>query len=96
MKALYAEFTAVPGREHELAELVRQLTVDVRNEPGNVAFEPFTRADAPRSYIVFEIYRDDDAFEAHLASAHSRAFNARLSTLIEGTASTLKGLDPLA
>lgn len=96
MKALYAEFTARPGCEAELAELVRQLTQDVRREPGNVLFDPFTRSAAPRSYVVFEVYRDEDAFRAHLHSEHSLKFNARLADLIEGTASTLEWLDPVA
>lgn len=95
MKALYAEFTARQGCEERVSELVAKLTADVRTEPGNVLFDPFTRTGAPRSYVVFEVYRDEEAFRAHLHSAHSQAFNQELADLIEGTTSTLEWLDPV-
>ncbi len=96
MTALYAEFTAKPGREQEVATLVACLTGDVRAEEGCVVFDPFTRAENPRAYVVFEVYRDAAAFEIHLASPHSRRFNAALMGLIEGGTSTLERLDPVA
>lgn len=96
MTALYAEFTAVAGHEHEVATLVAALTRDVRAEAGCVVFDPFTRADNPRAYVVFEVYRDAAAFEAHLGSLHCRRFNAALAGLVEGGVSTLERLDPVA
>lgn len=96
MKALYATFTARPGREQPLAELVAKLASDVRAEDGCLLFDPFTRTENPRAYVVFEIYRDDDAFQEHLASLHTRGFNAALSDLIEGAGSTLEWLVPVA
>ena len=96
MKALYAEFTVAPGCEAQAAGLMAEFSARVRREPGNVSFEPFTRTDRPRDYFVFEIYRDDAAFEDHLASEHNRLFNARLSGLIEGEGSALTWLTPLS
>ena len=37
-RVLYAEFTALPGHEDEVAELVRGLSALVRQEPGNLVF----------------------------------------------------------
>lgn len=95
-RSLYAEFTARPGCEAALAALVRDLTDAVRAEPGCLRFEPFTRAENPRAYVVFERYRDEAAFQEHLASEHSRAFNAALPELIDGPGSTLAWLTGVA
>ena len=96
MKALYAEFTARTGREERVAALVAALATDVRNEAGCLLFDPYTRFEQPRAYVVFEVYRDAQAFEDHLASLHSRRFNAALGELIEGPGSTLAWLEPVA
>lgn len=88
-KILVAEFTVRPGGETRVAEMVRSLAEQVRNEPGNVLFEVHTRADDPRSYWVYEIYSDDEAFQAHLAAPYGARFNAQLQDLIEEDGSVL-------
>lgn len=93
--ALYAEFTAREGREAEVAVLLEGLTTQVRAEPGNILFEPATLVDNPRSFFVFEVYRDDAAFEAHLAATHGIEFNLALTELIEGDGSVLTMVVPL-
>lgn len=40
MKTLYAEFTVKPGCEVRVAEMMRDLTEQVRLEPGNQLFNP--------------------------------------------------------
>jgi quinol monooxygenase YgiN len=92
MKALYAEFTVLEGCEQPVAELVAQLAVDVRAEDGCVMFDPFTRTANPRAYVIFEIYRDEQAFVEHQQTPHSRRFNAALTDLIQGDGSTLEWL----
>jgi quinol monooxygenase YgiN len=44
---------------------------------------------------VFEIYRDDDAFEAHITADYGERFNDELTDLIEGDASELTRLAPV-
>jgi quinol monooxygenase YgiN len=44
---------------------------------------------------VFESYRDEAAFQAHLAAEHGARFNAALADLIEEDASVLSWLQPL-
>lgn len=96
MKALYAEFTSRPGSEHRLGALVAQLTQDVRAEVGNVRFDAFVRSEDARQYVVFEVYQDEEAFQAHLASAHCHVFNEQIAALVEGSGSTLHGLEAAA
>lgn len=94
-KSLYAEFTALPGKEQRVSEILQILAAHVRREEGNVAFQPFTRTTDPRRFFVFEEYVDDAAFDAHISAGYGTEFNAELATLIEGTGSDLTWLDSL-
>ena len=94
--ALYAEFTARPGAEDRVADLVRELTLRVRAEPGNVVFDPRTLRDDPRRWFVYEVYRDEDAFRAHLAADYGAHFNAELAPLVLDGGSRLTFLDAAA
>ena len=95
-KVLVAEFTVRPGGEARVAEMIRSLAEQVRNEPGNVLFEVHTRADDARAYWVYEIYRDEEAFQAHLAAPYGARFNAELQDLIEEDGSVLTFLTKAA
>jgi quinol monooxygenase YgiN len=94
-KTLYAEFTVTPGNDARVAEMMRELTTLVRQEPGNVVFEPYVEESHPNRYFVFEVYKDEAAFEAHIAADYGARFNAELTDLIEGDASELTWLRPL-
>lgn len=94
-KSLLAEFTARQGAEDEVSRLIRDYARKVREEDGNLAFDVHTRAAAPRAYWIFEVYRDEDAFQAHLKAPYGGPFNEALSPLIEEDASVLTFLDPV-
>ncbi|MEZ2387992.1 putative quinol monooxygenase [bacterium RCC_150] len=91
-KTLYAEFTVKPGCEERVAEMMRELTHHVRAEPGNVIFHPYTLQERPNNYFVFEVYRDQAAFEEHINAEYGRKFNAELADLIEEGGSELTWL----
>lgn len=94
MKTLIAEFTALPGHEARVAELMAGLTNDVlSNEPGCVQFLPFTREGEPNRWVVFEQYTDDAAFAAHRAAPYGAVFNAELVTHIVEDGSQLTWLE---
>lgn len=93
--ALYAEFTVKNGSEDRVAELMAELTARVRGESGNVVFDPHTRRENPNAYFVYEIYRDEEAFQAHIAAEHNKIFNAELGGLTEEGGSQLSWLTPV-
>ena len=95
MVALYAEFAAVPGRGLDVERLIAEFADAVRSEPGNLVFDVYRKADAPDSFFVYEIHRDQAAFDAHIGSAAGAVFNADLRELIHGDGSTLTGLRPV-
>jgi quinol monooxygenase YgiN len=94
-KTLYAEFTVKPGNEDRVAEMMRQLTEEVRREPGNQLFLPYTRETNPREYFVFEVYEDDAAFQEHISADYGARFNGELADLIEEDGSVLTWLQPV-
>lgn len=93
--ALYAEFAAVPGRGRDVERLIAAFADVVRAEPGNLVFDVYRKADAPDHFFVYEIYRDQAAFDAHIGSEAGALFNAELGELIHGDGSTLTGLRPV-
>lgn len=95
-KVLYAEFTARPGCEETVAELLAGLADDVRREPGCIDFAPSRLSAEPARFFVYEVYRDDDAFAAHIGASYGRVFNERLTPLIVEDGSQLTWLQPLS
>ncbi|AYN38611.1 antibiotic biosynthesis monooxygenase [Streptomyces dangxiongensis] len=94
-KTLLAEFTAREGAEDEVAHLIVEYAKKVRVEEGNLAFDVYTRSANPRAYRILEVYRDEDAFQAHLKAPYGGPFNAALVPLIEEDGSVLTFLDPV-
>ncbi len=94
-KTLLAEFTAREGAQDEVARLTLEYARKVRQEEGNLAFDVYTKAANPRAYWIFEVYRDEDAFQAHLKAPYGGPFNTALTPLIEEDASVLTFLAPV-
>lgn len=105
---LIARFTALPGREEEVAHLLLALAAKVREEPGCLAFETYRVGPAPAragvtaepepagtGFLVLEAYRDEEAFAEHLAAAYGAEFNAALGPLIVEDGSVLTFMAPL-
>jgi quinol monooxygenase YgiN len=89
---LYAEFTARPGSESQVETLISGLAQAVRREPGNTEFTVYRERDNPRKFFVFEQYRDEASFTAHITAEYGVVFNQQLSSLIEEGESQLTWL----
>lgn len=92
---LTASFHARPGHESVVRDLLAAYAAVVRTTDGTILFEPSTVAGHAEHFVVFERYRDQAAFEAHLAAAENKTFNADLAGHILGEVH-LQFLDPLA
>jgi quinol monooxygenase YgiN len=86
---LHATFTARPGTGDRVAALLRDFATEVQSEDGNIVFDASRLADDPDRFFVYEVYRDDEAFQAHLSSPAGAPFNAELQELIVEPASQL-------
>ncbi len=92
---LHATFTARTGEEDRVARLLDEYSKIVHQEPGNILFEPSHLRGAPGHFFVYEEYRDEAAFQAHLSHPAGLAFNAELTPLIAEPTSELTFLHRL-
>ena len=80
---IIAEFEVKPGK---LAEFLALAEVDARrslaDEPGCRQFTVSVDREAPDRVVLFEVYDDDAAFDAHLETPHLKAFREGIEPLI--------------
>jgi quinol monooxygenase YgiN len=67
---LVAKWTAVEGAEDRVAELLQELQGPSREEPGCRFYQPCRDPENGRAFLIFEIYDDRAALDAHGASEH--------------------------
>ena len=94
-KVLIAELTARPDTADQVCDLLRDYGETVRKEPGNLAFTVYRVEGRPENFVVYEIYADEAAFQAHLAAPENAELNGRLGPLVEGNGSVLTFLEAL-
>ena len=68
--AVVALWTAKEGAEGEVQGLVLEVASASRAEPGCRLYRLHRAREAPRSFLIYEVYDDQAAFEAHVASEH--------------------------
>ncbi|MFE7198374.1 putative quinol monooxygenase [Microbacterium oxydans] len=79
---LHATFTARPGTGDTVAALLRGFAEIVRAEEGNLVFDATRLVEDPDRFFVYEVYRDETAFQTHLSAPAGVPFNAALQELI--------------
>jgi quinol monooxygenase YgiN len=67
---LVVRMTAQEGNEEHAAQVMTALAEASRAEPGCEAYVPCRAVDDPRSFTIFERYRDEAAFAEHGATEH--------------------------
>ena len=65
-----ATWIAREGSEETVRAALEQLSPLSRLEQGAIYYQAFQSPDAPRVFRIFEVYDDEAAFQAHLASEH--------------------------
>ncbi|HTA38786.1 MAG TPA: putative quinol monooxygenase [Candidatus Acidoferrales bacterium] len=63
-------FTYAPENAEKVEPMFRELQEASRKEPGVVAFDVARGRNDANVYVLWEVYRDDAALEAHKASEH--------------------------
>ncbi|MET7694351.1 antibiotic biosynthesis monooxygenase family protein [Streptomyces sp. NPDC005483] len=96
-KPLFAEVTAREGAEDEVARLILDYAEKVSEEEGNLVFDVLTKEANPHAFWIYEVYRDEEAFQAHPKAPYGGPFNTVLARppLIEEDASVLTFLVPV-
>ena len=79
---LIANLHSHPHTADEVAATLCALAITSRAEPGCLSYTVHRRRDQPTVFVVCELYRDQAACDAHLASAPLRAALARFDVLL--------------
>ena len=67
---LAVTWVAKPGLEEEVADLLRELSASAETEPGCLQFAAHRALDDPRRFLLYEVYKDEAAFEQHQETEH--------------------------
>jgi len=67
---LVVRMTAQLNKAEELAEVLKELAVESRQEPGCELYIPTQDPENAHSFLLFEQYVDKAALDAHAASDH--------------------------
>jgi len=82
--ARYAKVTAKPGKGKELAEILLAAAHDLEGAPGCLIYLVGTEIDGPDWLWVTELWADQAALDASLASLQGNDDAARAMTLVDG------------
>ena len=69
-----ANWRAKNGAEAQVLEAIRKLTPISRQEPGNRFYQAYQDPAEPSVFRLFEIYDDEAAYQAHVASEHFQQY----------------------
>jgi quinol monooxygenase YgiN len=70
---LTARMTVREGEEERALELFEQLAAASQQEPGNIHYILNRAVDNPRTFLIYEQYRDEDAFKEHGQTEHFKS-----------------------
>jgi quinol monooxygenase YgiN len=65
-----ATWVAKEGQEHLVAQALQHLAPASRTEPGNIYYQAYQDPAEPRTFRLFEVYKDEAAFKAHAEYEH--------------------------
>lgn len=81
--AVCVTFEIAPGRMDDFMPLMlRNAWTSLAEESGCRQFDVLTDPSLPNEVGLYELYTDAAAFDAHLASAHFKAFDAATADMI--------------
>ena len=81
--AILVEFDLKPGvREAFMPLILENAQKSLSEEPGCLVFDVLSRADDNQRVVLYEIYRDKNAFNDHLQAPHFLDFDSAVSPLV--------------
>ena len=82
--SVVAEVRAKPGKEAELRAITLPLIGLVRSDPKNIVYFLQEDREAPGHFIFYEVFANQEDFEAHNNMPYVKAWFAKLPELAEG------------
>ncbi len=84
---VFAHGTAAPGKADEVREILHGLVAESIKEPGVVHYMLHENPAQAGDFHFFEVYKDQAAVDAHMASPHLAAAFAAAGSLLAGAPS---------
>ncbi len=72
--SLIATIHILPGFEKEVKEALKIMEIASNKETDCEQFVANTQKDSPQTVVVYEVYKNDEAFQLHKNSSHAKAF----------------------
>lgn len=80
---ILVEFAIHAGHEQAFEEIILEnARRSLSDEPGCLVFDVLTRQDSEFNFVLYEIYADRAAFNAHLRAPHFHAFDEASRPLV--------------
>lgn len=84
MLTVIANYQARPGTGDEIANILLSHVSATRAEPGCVTFAAYRDDDNPERFVLYEQYRDEDAFQVHRRTPHFASYiEGQVAPLLE-------------
>lgn len=97
MVSLIFKMKLKEGKEEEgLAQIEKMVAGVEANEPGVLAYVFHRAVDDPSTLVLYESYKDDDAFASHMKTPHMAEFQASVAEFFDTSAIEVTRLDRLA
>lgn len=78
-----ARLKALPGRESEVTEALRNLVASVEAEAGTLAYQFHKVINAPGEYLFYEVYVDQAACDMHMKTPHFDRLKSLFGDLLD-------------
>ena len=89
MFSLVVQVQVRPERREEfLAAISANAEASVRDEPGCLRFDVCSVADDPDRFVLYELYADAAAFDAHKAAPHFAQWRSVAGQVLAGQVNT--------
>ena len=72
--SLIATIHILPGFEKEVKEALKTMEIASNKETDCEQFVANIQKDSPQTIVIYEVYKNDEAFQLHKNSAHAKAF----------------------
>jgi autoinducer 2-degrading protein len=85
MYAIFVTINIKPGCAEEFTEAsFGDAQGSVRDESGCFRFDILKDAENPNRFYLYEVYRDEAAFQAHLETPHFKKWRATVEEMFDG------------
>ena len=78
----HVDIIGAGGNLDESMKLMREYVADSQKDPGAVRIELLQHEKRRNHFSIVEVWQSKDAFEAHIASAHTKQFREKMHPML--------------